>query len=146
MYVYIESEPGLYTVGYYLDNQEWIAESDHEDKEQAAARVAWLNGKPVKPATAGPDDLIAYPALFHHLSTQLDMLCTADELEGIVDTVLSETRLIEPAEISKAVEQMDAAIETLSHLYGATEQKIFESIGMAKSILGNVSTTLNSYL
>lgn len=146
MYYYTESEPGLYTVGYYLDNDEWIAESDHEDKQQAAARVAWLNGQPVKPASAGPDDLIAYPALFAHLSTQLDMLCTADELQGIVETVLCETSLIEPAEISKAVEQLDAAIDTLSNLYSANDQKIFESIGSAKSIIGNVSATLNSYV
>jgi hypothetical protein len=44
MYVYIRSEPGLYTVGFYDPSGKWHAESDHEDREQAAARVATLNG------------------------------------------------------------------------------------------------------
>ncbi len=45
MYVYIESEPGLWTVGFYAPDGAWIPESDHADKESAARRVAWLNGE-----------------------------------------------------------------------------------------------------
>ena len=44
MYVYIQSEPGLWTVGFYAPNGNWVAESDHESKEDAAARVSYLNG------------------------------------------------------------------------------------------------------
>ena len=44
MYVYIKSEPGLWTVGFYKPDGSWEAESDHEDSEKAAARVAYLNG------------------------------------------------------------------------------------------------------
>ena len=44
MYVYIESEPGLYTVGFYQPDGTWVAESDHANREEAAKRVAWLNG------------------------------------------------------------------------------------------------------
>lgn len=44
MYVYIRSEPGLYTVGHYAPDGSWVAESDHEDWEAAAERVHWLNG------------------------------------------------------------------------------------------------------
>lgn len=44
MYVYIRSEPGLWTVGFYSPNGEWHPESDHSDREEAAKRVAWLNG------------------------------------------------------------------------------------------------------
>lgn len=43
-YVYIKSEPGLYTVGFYDPKGNWHPESDHEDSEKAAKRVAWLNG------------------------------------------------------------------------------------------------------
>jgi len=43
-YVYINSEPGLYTVGFYDPNGKWIAESDHTSSESAAQRVHWLNG------------------------------------------------------------------------------------------------------
>jgi len=45
MYVYIESERNLWTVGFYTPNGEWISESDHSDREAAAARTHYLNGK-----------------------------------------------------------------------------------------------------
>ena len=44
MYVYIESEPGLWTVGFYDPTGEWVPESDQESTEAAAARVSYLNG------------------------------------------------------------------------------------------------------
>lgn len=44
MYVYIESEPGLWTVGFYRPNGTWVSESDHDGREAAARRVAYLNG------------------------------------------------------------------------------------------------------
>ena len=43
-WVYIQSEHRLWTVGFYRPNGEFCPESDHEDKEQAARRVHWLNG------------------------------------------------------------------------------------------------------
>lgn len=53
-YVYIHSEPGLWTVGFYRPTGHWEAESDHESAELAAARVAYLNG-----GQAERDDLTA---------------------------------------------------------------------------------------
>ncbi len=44
MYVYWRSEPNLWTVGYYTPSGERVPESDHSSKEEAAARVHWLNG------------------------------------------------------------------------------------------------------
>lgn len=44
MYVYIQSEPGLWTVGFYLPNGDWYPESDHASPEEAARRVHYLNG------------------------------------------------------------------------------------------------------
>ena len=44
MYVYIRSEPGLWVVGFYDPDGEWNPESDHDNPEKAADRVAWLNG------------------------------------------------------------------------------------------------------
>lgn len=43
-YVYKRTEPGLWTVGFYAPDGEWIPESDHSSGDEAAARVAWLNG------------------------------------------------------------------------------------------------------
>jgi hypothetical protein len=45
-YVYVKSEPGLYTVGFYDPTGKWQSESDHSNREEAAERVAWLNGGP----------------------------------------------------------------------------------------------------
>jgi hypothetical protein len=44
MYVYVRSESQLWTVGHYTPDGSWIAESDHNTCESAAARVHWLNG------------------------------------------------------------------------------------------------------
>ena len=49
MYVYIQSEPGLWTVGFYDPNGKWEPESDHPSKETAAIRVSFLNGGEPEP-------------------------------------------------------------------------------------------------
>lgn len=44
MYVYIRSEPGLFTVGFCDPSGKWHPESDHSNQEDAANRVHFLNG------------------------------------------------------------------------------------------------------
>ena len=44
MYVYIKSEPQLWTVGFYDPKGTWVPESDHNSREEAAERVHYLNG------------------------------------------------------------------------------------------------------
>jgi hypothetical protein len=44
MYVYIEPEKGLFTVGFYSPNGKWHPDSDHDSAEGAAERVHYLNG------------------------------------------------------------------------------------------------------
>ena len=44
MYVYIRSEPSLWTVGYYSPDGEWHPESDYDSPDEAANRVNFLNG------------------------------------------------------------------------------------------------------
>lgn len=43
-WVYIRSEPGLFTVGFYDPSGKWHADSDHQMQENAAKRVRWLHG------------------------------------------------------------------------------------------------------
>lgn len=43
-YVYINAEPGCYTVGFYTPAGDWEPESDHPDAASAAARAHYLNG------------------------------------------------------------------------------------------------------
>ncbi|MCR9051272.1 MAG: hypothetical protein ACE362_19915 [Phaeodactylibacter xiamenensis] len=44
MYVYIQTEPTLFTVGFYDPNGKWHPESDHSTRAEAVERVAKLNG------------------------------------------------------------------------------------------------------
>lgn len=43
-WVYVLSEPGLFTVGFYDPTGRWHSDSDHATREDAAARVHYLNG------------------------------------------------------------------------------------------------------
>lgn len=44
MYVYIKTEPDLYTVGFYSPNGFWHADKDCDNKTEAAERIHYLNG------------------------------------------------------------------------------------------------------
>lgn len=44
MYVYINSEPGLYTVGFYDPQGTWHPDADFATREEARQRVHFLNG------------------------------------------------------------------------------------------------------
>lgn len=44
MWIYLESEPGLFTVGFYDPKGNFQGDSDHNTREEAAARVHYLNG------------------------------------------------------------------------------------------------------
>ena len=43
-YVYLQSEPNLFTVGFYDPQGKWQPEFDTNDRTVAANRVAFLNG------------------------------------------------------------------------------------------------------
>ena len=44
MYVYIQSEPGLFTVGFYSPDGRWHTDDDFVDRDEARRRVHYLNG------------------------------------------------------------------------------------------------------
>ena len=56
-YVYIQSEPGLWTAGFYDPSGKWQPESDHTSDRDAAERVHYLNGG--DPATGDSKELVA---------------------------------------------------------------------------------------
>lgn len=43
-WVYVQSEPGLWTVGFYAPDGTWHSDSDHGDRTAAGDRVHYLNG------------------------------------------------------------------------------------------------------
>ena len=44
MWVYRRTEPNVWTVGFFGPDTSWNAESDHATRDDAAARVHYLNG------------------------------------------------------------------------------------------------------
>jgi hypothetical protein len=62
MWVYIQSEPTLWTVGHYSPSGQWHTDSDHGTQEEASLRCAWLNGSGVLNPTQ-----LAAPALLEAL-------------------------------------------------------------------------------
>lgn len=48
IYVYIESEPSLFKVGFYGPDAKWHHDSEHTERELAAYRVHYLNGGGIK--------------------------------------------------------------------------------------------------
>jgi hypothetical protein len=44
IWVYITSEPNLYTVGFYDPSGKWHTDSDHSTRQEAGDRVHYLNG------------------------------------------------------------------------------------------------------
>lgn len=65
-FVYVQSEPGLWTVGHYDGSSppRWHPDSDHESKQAAATRAAYLNG-------AGVDVAALVAAL-----REVEVICT----------------------------------------------------------------------
>lgn len=43
-WVYLRSEPNLYTVGFYSPDGGWNTDYDYATKDEAAKRVHYLNG------------------------------------------------------------------------------------------------------
>lgn len=52
-WVYVRSEPDLWTVGFYDPQGKWHPDSDYNDSRQAAERVHWLNGGQQPTTTEG---------------------------------------------------------------------------------------------
>lgn len=44
MYVYVRSEPQLWTVGFYKPDGSFEPDSDHDVRDEARERVHYLNG------------------------------------------------------------------------------------------------------
>lgn len=60
MYVYIQSEPSLYTVGFYKPDGKWEPDSDHSTRVSATERVHYLNGG------------VGYHSVFEEMSANIE--------------------------------------------------------------------------
>ncbi|GAA0738454.1 hypothetical protein Drose_04535 [Dactylosporangium roseum] len=101
-YHYIQSEPGLWTVGTGTPRSQggtdWEPESDHGSIREAAERVAWLNGGP-----APEPDSDGLRASVAALVAQLGELTGA--LRGMAERMAPRRELIEPAAVSTGEER-----------------------------------------
>ena len=106
-YIYLRSEPGLWTVGDYAPDGKWCPESDHDSREDAAARVAWLNGSGEPPAPAGAAMLTP-----RDRRTLLAALADAAGHRQQRATAPCGTCLLHPADLcDQHAEDLDAAAE-----------------------------------
>ena len=111
MYVYIRSEPGLYTVGFYSPDGEFHTDSDHHDREDAAKRVRFLNG--------GKDEDV----------DPTDTKARLDKMADIGAQMLEENTALK-ADIAKAVELLEWVRRSLirAYLQGPPGQTILGEI------------------
>jgi hypothetical protein len=68
MYVYVKKGLGVWTVGFFDPKGKWQPESDLYSPQQAAERVAWLNGKQI---STFDSDRLSFNELLHCLQTDL---------------------------------------------------------------------------
>jgi hypothetical protein len=97
MYVYVRSERGLHTVGFYTPDGEWVSESDHPDPEDAARRVAYLNGGREGPPVAMSEQVRevvgeALDALYHTYSWWLTSRAATDAERALAVTRMRQAR------------------------------------------------------
>jgi len=83
-YVYLRSEPGLWTVGFYRPDGTWEPESDQTSQDDAANRVAWLNG--------GPE--LSIPALADAIADRFDAALGSEwaDREATVERAFADIR------------------------------------------------------
>jgi hypothetical protein len=111
-YYYVQSEPGLFTVGRETQAGEWHPDSDHETREAAAKRCNYLNGGTafLTPAQeAAPEMLAALEGMkaqlvefiIPHLNTlkggvDLPTLLAWENMCGTVDTAIAKAKGHQP--------------------------------------------------
>jgi len=89
-YVYLQSEPGLWTVGFYGPDDRWVAESDYEDRNLAAMRCSVLNGA-TPPDSITVDGIRVTPAYVRLFRGMNDLLHV--RLQAAGDAIEVGTRL-----------------------------------------------------
>jgi hypothetical protein len=89
MYVYIQSEPQLWTVGFYRPaDSKWMPESDHGTPGEAAQRASELNGigsqapAPTEPPASAPRLTVVIPLT--------DSMRTPEDLAGALRQAASK--------------------------------------------------------
>ena len=91
MYVYIRSEPGLWTVGFYSPDGKWNPESDFNSMREAARRVSYLNGGSPLAETRGENFLAnarliaAAPDLLEACKKAFDNIANMDAPQSLQD-------------------------------------------------------------
>lgn len=93
MYLYKQSEHGLYTVGSY-ENGKWQPESDHVSTDEAARRVAFLNGGQEYPtimtATTSKDH--GMQIVYEQTGNNFETTVYFDESHQIIVSIIEHTR------------------------------------------------------
>jgi len=98
MYVYRQSEPSLWTVGFYTPDGRWITDSDHDRPAEAAERIHFLNG--------------------NHSQQLTTLRRQADELAGALKILLAWAN-IQDEHSERARQVRDKALAALARAEGS---------------------------
>lgn len=128
-YVYVRSEPSLFTVGFYAPNGMFHPDSDYNVKEEAAQRVAFLNGCPVFNSwtpTVKNLNALPYPirTYIENLETNADPPSMVRENVLLRDTIKA---LEKKSTVTRT--EIENAVGDTSEEYVGGVIELFESLG-----------------
>lgn len=117
MYVYIQSERRLWTVGHYAPNGKWEPESDHDDPQAAANRAARLNGEIDEPLAQENDQLKAQLAeascLLEQAHDRINLLESARNDSIEYNATLVNTLALRDRHVAELEAQLAAVLRTI---------------------------------
>lgn len=87
-WVYQRSEASLWTIGFYDPKGEWYPTDDFDSQDEAAARVAWLNGG--SPAPVTPSDLAPAAEVLHRRLRRAAEIVGADYTKRPIQELLEQ--------------------------------------------------------
>jgi hypothetical protein len=126
-YVYIKSEPHLWTVGFYDPEGIWHPDSDKPSKDEAANRVRFLNGGFV---TKGDEDI-------QDRKTNKDVITVKVELKNDDVNYFQEADVSPPQilEASGKTAAMLALMERMGMLPDNMSEEAIKSLGLKEAKL-----------
>lgn len=93
-YVYLKSEASLWTVGHYNPEGKFIPERDCDSPDEAARRVAWLNGGCQEQFITGSQD----ENIHIEINPSTLVNSSSDEVLDLVDALSAQVRKMKLAE------------------------------------------------
>ena len=130
MWVYIKSEPNLWTVGFHEPDGTWHTDSDQDTKEKAANRVRFLNGGFV---TVGDEDIQDKDAGKDVVTVKVEL--KNDDLNYFQEADVHPLQILEASPAAGAVFGL---LDGMGMLPDDMTEEGLKSLGMKEADLGEM--------